>query len=104
MHPIALKLIARFLVVPTFCVVALITPKDYNTAIYPQGYYKDYMYSAEVFEDPVPAGIKGGRVQTLKLYKNGKLIADFHSGWHMWPPKDVAEDFLAIAEMLDQSR
>jgi hypothetical protein len=101
MHPVALKLAAKFIIVPLFCATSLVIPKHFNTAHYPQGNYKGYLYSAKVFDHPVYSGINGGRVQMLKLYKDGKLIADFTEGWRIGPPKESVNDFQEIAKLLN---
>ena len=101
MHPVALKLAAKYLIVPAFAVTSLIIPKHYNVAHFPQGDINGYHYAAKVFDHPSPEGIQGGRVRELKITKNGKVIAEFKEGWRKFPPPEFADDFQSIAKSIN---
>lgn len=101
MHPVILKVAAKFLILPLLAVGSIAVPKHYNIAHFPQGEYKNYHYSAKVFDHPVQSAINGERVQMLKLYKDGKLIADFTEGWRIGPPKESINDFQEIVKLLN---
>lgn len=102
----AVNLITKYILVPAVVVTvgvgSLAIPKHYNYSTHPMGNFKNYHYTAKVFDHPTVSGISNSRVTEIKVWdKNNNLVMDFYKTWRVYP---TDPDLINLIVELDKER